>query len=234
MLNLTDITLSYGGTPALKGISLHINEGEIVCLLGANGAGKTSTLNVISGCLINFSGKVEFLNKQIEGFSPYEIVKLGISHVPEGRRIFQELSVIENLEMGAYLRKDNKKIKDDIDWIFELFPSLGMRRNNLGRNLSGGEQQMLAIGRALTARPKLLLLDEPSMGLAPKLLMKCYEVIKRINKNGVTILLVEQNAHIALNISDRGYVLNLGRIQISGTSNELKSKKVLQESYLGH
>lgn len=234
MLKLTDITLSYGGTPALKGVSLYVNEGEIVCLLGANGAGKTSTLNVISGCLRNISGKVEFLNKQIEGLYPYEIVKLGISHVPEGRRIFQELSVMENLEMGAYLRKDNKKIKDDINWIFEVFPSLGIRRNNLGGNLSGGEQQMLAIGRALMASPKLLLLDEPSMGLAPKLLMKCYEVIKRINKNGVTILLVEQNARVALNISDRGYVLNLGRIQISGTSDELKSKKVLQESYLGH
>lgn len=233
MLKVTGLNVYYGGIHAITDESLEIKEGEIVTLIGANGAGKTTTLKAISGLLPCKSGNIEFEGKSILGLKPYKLVSRGIGHVPEGRKIFADLTVMENLEMGAYTRKDRNGIKDDLEGIFEKFPILKERRYQMAGTLSGGEQQMLAIGRALMSRPKLLLLDEPSMGLAPIIVKKIFNTIKEINRNGTTILLVEQNANMALSIADRAYVIETGRIVKSGTATEIMSNDEVKKSYLG-
>lgn len=233
MLKVTGLNVYYGGIHAITDESLEIKEGEIVTLIGANGAGKTTTLKAISGLLPCKSGNIEFEGKSILGLKPYKLVSRGIGHVPEGRKIFADLTVMENLEMGAYTRNDRNGIKDDLEGIFEKFPILKERRYQMAGTLSGGEQQMLAIGRALMSRPKLLLLDEPSMGLAPIIVKKIFNTIKEINRNGTTILLVEQNANMALSIADRAYVIETGRIVKSGTATEIMSNDEVKKSYLG-
>lgn len=233
MLKLENIDTYYGNIRALKNISMDINEGEIITLIGANGAGKTTTLMTISGVISPKSGKVTFQGNQISGMSPEKIVAMGLSHVPEGRRIFSQLSVMENLEMGAYLRKD-KHIKSDIEYVFDLFPILRKRKNQTGGTLSGGEQQMLAISRALMTKPKLLLLDEPSLGLAPLIIKQIFEIITKINKeNGTTVFLVEQNANLALKCAHRGYVMENGEITLSDTTDKLLSNPDVKKAYLG-
>jgi branched-chain amino acid transport system ATP-binding protein len=221
MLKIEDINVYYGIIHALKGVSLEINEGEIVTLIGANGAGKSTLLKTISGLLKPKNGDILFQGQSISGKVAQSIVKQGLSHVPEGRRVFANMSVEENLELGAYLRKDKQGIKEDFEKVYNLFPRLLERRKQLSGTLSGGEQQMLAMGRALMARPKLLLLDEPSMGLAPLLVKTIFRIIEEINKSGTTILLVEQNANMALSIADRAYVIETGKIVLSGSSDEL-------------
>ncbi len=233
MLKINNLDVYYGNIQALKGVSLEVNKGEIVTLIGANGAGKTTLLKTISGLLVPRAGTIEYLGSSIVKKPVQEIVKAGISHVPEGRRIFGEMTVEENLELGAYLRKDRKGIRDDLEQIYELFPRLKERRKQQAGTLSGGEQQMLAIGRGLMARPKLLLLDEPSMGLAPLLVKTIFQIIKDINESGTTILLVEQNAHMALSIANRAYVIETGRVVISGTPDELSESEEVKEAYLG-
>ncbi len=234
MLELDDIFISYGPINAVNDINIEVPSGKIVTLIGANGAGKTSTLSAISGMVKVRKGAVQFHEDNITNMAPHVITQLGIVHVPEGRRIFSELTVRENLIMGAYNRKDKEGVKSDMEWVFELFPILEERKNQQGGTLSGGEQQMLAISRGLMSRPKLMMLDEPSLGLAPLLVKEVFEVIEKINKeDGVTILLVEQNAASALNISDYGYVLETGRIQLSGKANELLTDKQVQKAYLG-
>lgn len=217
----------------MKGINLHVEEGEIVTLIGANGAGKSTTLKTISGVLKPKSGKVLFKGNEIQKTSAENLVGLGISHVPEGRRVFMNMSVMENLEMGAYSRKDKPEIKKDFKKMFETFPILLERKNQMAGTLSGGEQQMLAIARALMARPKLLLLDEPSMGLAPLIVKQIFSIIKDINKQGTTILLIEQNATMALQIADRAYVIQNGCIQITGNAHELLNDDNIKTAYLG-
>jgi len=219
MLELIDVNIYYGAIHALKGINLKVNEGEIVTLIGANGAGKTTTLKTISGVLKPKSGKVIFKGEEIHKLNAEKLVSLGISHVPEGRKVFMNMSVMENLEMGAYSRNDKTEIKKDYEKIFETFPRLLERKNQKAGTLSGGEQQMLAIGRALMARPKLLLLDEPSMGLAPIIVKQIFSIIKDINKTGTTILLIEQNATMALQVANRAYVIQNGNIQIEGNAH---------------
>ncbi len=233
MLRLSDIHTFYGNIEALQGVSLEVKEGEIVCLIGANGAGKTTTLMTISGILTPRTGKIELFGKHMEAFPPHRIVAEGIVQVPEGRRIFPRLTVEENLSMGAFSREDEEYISEDQEKVFDLFPALKERRKQLGGTLSGGEQQMLAIGRALMARPKLLLMDEPSLGLAPKLVERIFEKIQEINRLGTTILLVEQNAHMALSISMRGYVLETGRIILHGDSKKLLADESIRSAYLG-
>jgi branched-chain amino acid transport system ATP-binding protein len=233
MLKIDDINVYYGNIHALKGVSLEINEGEIVTLIGANGAGKSTLLKTISGLLKPKSGDVLFEGKSISGKVAQAIVKQGLSHVPEGRRVFANMSVEENLELGAYLRKDKKGIREDFEKVYQLFPRLHERRKQLSGTLSGGEQQMLAMGRALMARPKLLLLDEPSMGLAPLLVKTIFRIIEEINKTGTTILLVEQNANMALSIADRAYVIETGKIVIAGSSEELNQSDQIRMAYLG-
>jgi len=233
MIVLSDITVSYGSVSVLKGISLEIKQGEIVALIGANGAGKTTTLMTISGIVPALSGTMTFAGKTILGLAPHDIVRKGISHVPEGRRIFSELTILENLEMGGYLGEDVKKKKSIQDEVFSLFPILFERRLQKGGTLSGGEQQMLAIGRALMAEPKLLLLDEPSLGLSPVMSEKIFEMIKRIRQQGKTIFLVEQNAYAALALADRGYVMETGQIVLSDLSNNLLKNPMVQSAYLG-
>ena len=233
MLKLDGVRVKYGYVEALKGISLFIEEGEIVALIGANGAGKSTTLRAICGLVPISEGRMEFDGKRIDGLSPHRIVRLGISQVPEGRRIFPRLTVLENLMMGAYFRKDRDRVKEDLDFVFSLFPALAQRRNQKGGTLSGGEQQMLAIGRALMARPRMLLLDEPSLGLAPNLVLRTFDAIKRINETGVTIFLVEQNAYMALEISNRGYVIENGRIILSDFSENLMGNEFVKKAYLG-
>ena len=232
MLVLEDVNSFYGHIHALHGVSLEVGRGEIVTLLGANGAGKTTTLKTISGLLRPRSGVVSFEGKDIARSPAHELVRLGIGHAPEGRRIFGRLTVLENLKMGAFVR-DQKAIGPDIDRVFELFPRLKERIAQLGGTLSGGEQQMLAIGRALMAQPRLLLLDEPSLGLAPILIQQVFAQIQHINEQGTTILLVEQNALQALTIAHRGYVLQTGRVVLSGPSAELKENPTVQKAYLG-
>ena len=231
MLKLSKIHIHYGKIEALKGISLELNQGEIVSLIGANGAGKSTALMAISGIIKPSKGHIEFEGKRIDSLSPDSIVKLGISQVPEGRRIFPRLTVKENLSLGAYLRKD--RIENDLEHIFVIFPVLKERLNQTGGTLSGGEQQMLAIGRALMGRPRLLLLDEPSLGLAPIFVNKIFEVIQEINREGVTVLLVEQNAHLALQISHRGYILETGRVVNHDESHRLLDNEEVREAYLG-
>jgi len=234
MLDLKNVVSGYGKSTVLHDVSIHIDEGEIVTLIGANGAGKSTTLMTISGVVPIRSGEVLFGIESIHRKKPYEIVALGVNQVPEGRRIFPLLSVKENLYMGAFLRKDLSAIKKDLEYVFSLFPILQQRSNQQGRTLSGGEQQMLAIGRALMARPKLLLLDEPSLGLAPLLVKQMMEIIRQINTDhGTTVFLVEQNANLALRIADRGYVMETGNITLTGTGKELLSNDAVQEAYLG-
>ncbi|MEH7115813.1 ABC transporter ATP-binding protein [Neobacillus vireti] len=233
MLKINDINVYYGNIHALKGVSLEINEGEIVTLIGANGAGKSTLLQTISGLLKPKKGEIIFNNEQVAGKVAQSIVKRGISHVPEGRRVFANMSVEENLELGAYLRKDKKGIKEDFEKVYQLFPRLEERKKQLSGTLSGGEQQMLAMGRALMARPRLLLLDEPSMGLAPLLVKTIFNIIEMINKTGTTILLVEQNANMALSIADRAYVIETGKIVASGTAEELSQSDQIRAAYLG-
>lgn len=233
MLAVKNINLFYGGIHALKDISLEVDEGEIVTLIGANGAGKTSTLRAISGLTSIKSGEITFKNKSLNKVPAYKVVAGGMSHVPEGRRVFSNLTVMENLELGAYIRKDKKGIKDDFDMVFKKFPRLKERINQLAGTLSGGEQQMLAIGRALMVRPELLLMDEPSMGLAPIVVQEIFNIIKEINKSGTTILLVEQNAHMALSIANHAYVLETGKIVMKGDPKELLNDDSIRNAYLG-
>ncbi len=234
MLKVSDLTASYGPIQALHGISLEVSEGQIVALLGANGAGKSSTLKVISGILQPSGGSVEFLGRAIHRRSPEAIVSMGISHVPEGRELFTELTVAENLRLGAYSRRDGA-IKSDMERISTYFPILAERQKQPAGSLSGGEQQMLAIARGLMARPKLLLLDEPSLGLAPTLVQEIFRIIKAINRDeGLTVLLVEQNATMALSISQYGYVLETGRIVLEAEAAELKENETVRRSYLGY
>lgn len=233
MLTVNDINVFYGAIHAIKGVSLEVNEGEIVTLIGANGAGKSTILRTISGLLKPKTGSIQFVGQEIAGMPAHEIVKTGISQVPEGRRIFAEMSVLENLELGAFTRKDNDGIKADMELVFERFPRLKERIGQLAGTLSGGEQQMLAMGRALMSRPRLLLLDEPSMGLAPLLIKEIFAIIQDINKTGTTVLLVEQNANMALSIAHRAYVLETGRITLSGDAKELAASDEVRKAYLG-
>ena len=233
MLKIDNIDVYYGAIHALKGISLEVNEGEIVTLIGANGAGKSTTLRTISGLLKPKAGSITFLGQKIAGVRAHEIVKKGISQVPEGRRVFAEMTVMENLDLGAFVRKDKAGIQQDLKHVFELFPRLEERKNQSAGTLSGGEQQMLAMGRALMSRPKLLLLDEPSMGLAPLLIKEIFNIIVDINKSGTTVLLVEQNANMALSIANRAYVLETGRITLSGKAQDLAASEDVRKAYLG-
>lgn len=233
MLTVDNINVYYGAIHALKGISLQVNEGQIVTLIGANGAGKSTILRTVSGLLKPKSGEVTFEGQSIGGSQAQDIVKKGISQVPEGRRVFANMTVLENLELGAYIRSDRKGIAADLDKIFERFPRLAERRAQMAGTLSGGEQQMLAMGRALMSRPRLLLLDEPSMGLAPLLVKEIFSIIQEINAGGTTILLVEQNAHMALSIAHQAYVLETGRISLSGDAKELAASEEIRKAYLG-
>lgn len=232
MLKVNDINVYYGSIHAIKGVSFEVNEGEIVTLIGANGAGKSTTLNTVSGLLSTHTGDIEFLGKSIKGTAPHKIVEMGLAQVPEGRRVFQNMTVQENLEMGAYTRKSTE-IADSLEDVFKRFPRLCERRKQIAGTLSGGEQQMLAMGRALMSKPKLLMLDEPSMGLAPILVEQIFDIIKELNSTGTTILLVEQNAQMALSIADRGYVLETGKIVLSETASELLENDAVKKAYLG-
>ncbi|WP_010500199.1 ABC transporter ATP-binding protein [Paenibacillus elgii] len=233
MLNVEQIDVYYGHIQALKGITLDVRHGEIVTLIGANGAGKSTLLKTISGLLKPNRGSIHYTGVSMNGKTAQDIVKAGISHVPEGRRVFANMSVLENLELGAFVRRDTIGIRHDLQKVFELFPRLHERRKQLSGTLSGGEQQMLAMGRALMARPKLLLLDEPSMGLAPLLVKTIFAIIEEINRNGTTVLLVEQNANLALSIATRVYVIETGSVVLSGTPEELASSEQVKMAYLG-
>jgi branched-chain amino acid transport system ATP-binding protein len=232
MLEVRDLNVYYGEIHALKGISFTVRQGEIVTLLGNNGAGKTTTLRTLSGLLAARSGDVQLEGSSLLGIAPHDVVLKGITHVPEGRRIFNRLTVVENLEMGAYTRSD-AAVGEDLEHVFTVFPRLKERRAQVAGTLSGGEQQMLAIGRALMAKPRLLLLDEPSMGLAPVLVEQIFETVLTINRQGVTILLVEQNAAMALSIAERGYVLETGRLALEGRAGELADNPEVRRAYLG-
>lgn len=233
MLELDNVHTYYGHIHALKGISLHVEQAEIVCLIGANGAGKSTTLKTISGLLRPREGHIRLNGQELTALLPHQIVSHGVVQVPEGRRVFARMSVTENLQMGAFTQTDRQKIEDNIARVFELFPRLKERRHQLAGTLSGGEQQMLAIGRALMAEPKVLLMDEPSMGLAPVLVDSIFDTIQALNESGTTILLVEQNARVALQIADRGYVLQTGEIVLSGTADELRNNEMVRRAYLG-
>ena len=235
MLNVSDLHVSYGPVLAVRGISLSVPKGQIVALLGANGAGKSSTLRTISGLLRPANGTIEFEGRRIDRVPAERIVQMGISQVPEGRQIFTELTVMENLRLGAYTRRDRDGIKRDLDRTFTYFPVLGERRGQTAALLSGGEQQMLAIGRALMAKPSLLLLDEPSLGLAPMLVREIFRIVKAINEEeGLTILLVEQNANLALEIANEAYVLETGQVVLEGSAEELRGNEAVRRSYLGY
>jgi len=231
MLRITNLKVNYGGIEAVKGISFTVPEKSIVTLIGANGAGKSTTLRTIAGLVKPQSGKIEFMGEDITGKGPEDIVTRKITLVPEGRKIFPDLTVLENLKIGAYLRKDD--ITDDLNYVFDLFPRLKERSWQLGGTLSGGEQQMLAVGRALMSRPKLMMMDEPSLGLAPLVVRNIFEIIQEINKQGVTILLIEQNANLALKVADIGYVLETGRITLSGSGADLLENEGVKAAYLG-
>ena len=233
MLEVQDIHTYYGNIHALKGVSITVEEGEIVTLIGANGAGKSTTLWTIAGLLKPRQGKVSLEGEDLTNYKAHEIVYKGVAMVPEGRRVFAKLTVAENLDMGAYHRSDRAGIAEDLERVFSLFPRLEERRNQVAGTLSGGEQQMLATARAMMARPRLLLLDEPSMGLAPVLVESVFETIQEINRDGTTILLVEQNAHMALQIANRGYVLQTGEIVLSDTADGLRQNPMVQKAYLG-
>ena len=233
MLKVNKIDVYYGNIQAVKEVSLEVSEGEIVTLIGANGAGKSTLLKTLSGLLKPKNGEIQYMGGNIAGKPAQTIVKAGISHVPEGRRVFANMTVEENLELGAYLRKDKKEIRNDLDKVYEIFPRLLERRKQLSGTLSGGEQQMLAMGRAIMARPKLLLLDEPSMGLAPLMVKTIFTTIEEINRTGTTILLVEQNANMALSIANHAYVIETGRVVVSGTAKELQASEQIKQAYLG-
>ncbi len=233
VLRVENIHTFYGAIQALKGISLEVHEGEIVTLIGSNGAGKTTTLRSISGIVPPREGAIYYLGKDITGMAGHAVAGIGIAHSPEGRRIFPRMTVLENLEMGAFTRKDGAAIRADIDRVYDMFPRLQERQKQKAGTMSGGEQQMLAMGRALMAQPKLLLLDEPSLGLAPVIVDKIYEIIREINQQGVTILLVEQNANYALDVSTRGYVLETGTVALSDQSSALRTDERVMAAYLG-
>lgn len=233
MLKVENISVNYGAIKALQNVSFEIHPGEIVALIGANGAGKTTILNTVSNIVPSISGKIVYEGKEITKTAPHDIVKLGISQVPEGRRVFAKMSVLENLEMGAYTRSDKAEIASDMEKIFQRFPRLNERKKQPAKTLSGGEQQMLAMGRALMSRPKLLLLDEPSMGLAPMLVEQIFQIIQEINASGTTILLVEQNANMALSIAHRAYVLETGEVRLQGDAKELARDPEVRKAYLG-
>ena len=231
MITIEDLRVNYGGIEAVKGITFDVPEKEIVTLIGANGAGKSTTLRTISGLIKPAGGSIRFYNDDITGLSPDKIVARGITLVPEGRKVFPDLSVLENLKVGAYLRKDN--LQKDIDWVYELFPRLKERSWQAAGTLSGGEQQMLAVGRALMSRPKLMMMDEPSLGLAPLIVKGIFDIIKEINRQGVTILLVEQNANMALHTANTAYVLETGRLTMKGAGKELLNNDAIKKAYLG-
>lgn len=233
MLKLTGVEAWYGSIQALKGITLEVHEGEIISLIGSNGAGKTTTMKTIHGLMKPKAGKVEFLGRDTAKIRTEELVKLGMAQSPEGRRVFPKMTVLENLEMGAFQREDTSEIASDIEEIYEMFPRLRERKDQKAGLMSGGEQQMLAMGRALMARPRLLLLDEPSMGLAPLVIQQIFDIIVRINKSGTTVLLVEQNANVALAISHRAYVLETGAVVLEGTGKELLASDEVRKAYLG-
>ncbi len=233
MLRVEGLVAGYGPTDCLMGVSLEVRAGEIVALLGANGAGKTTTLMTISGLVPPRAGHIRFEERSLVGLPPEQIVALGISHVPEGRRILPRLTVLENLELGAYLRTDRQAVRHELDRALSLFPILAARQGQLAGTLSGGEQQMLAIARGLMARPKLLLLDEPSLGLAPKMVVMIFETIRRISRDGITLLLVEQNAYLSLQIAHRGYVLETGRIVLTDRADRLAQNPQVKAAYLG-
>ncbi len=233
MLHVDNLVVRYGMIEAIKGISFDVNDGEIVTLIGANGAGKTTTMHAISGLIKPYSGSIDFDGKNLAKIPSHKIVELGIAQCPERRRVFSSQSVEDNLLLGAYLRKDSKAINEDLKMVYDLFPRLLERKKQLSGTLSGGEQQMLAMGRALMANPKIMLLDEPSMGLSPLLVKEIFDIIKDINSKGVTILLVEQNAKMALSIADRAYVIETGKIVTSGTGKELLYSDEIKKAYLG-
>ncbi|MDO5021844.1 MAG: ABC transporter ATP-binding protein [Eubacteriales bacterium] len=233
MLKVKDLSVYYGAIQALKGISFHVNEGEIVTLIGANGAGKTTTLNAISALVPVKSGSIDFKNLNLLHLPAHERIYNGMAHVPEGRRVFARMSVKENLEMGAFSRKDRNMVAQDAERVYEHFPRLKERRHQTAGTLSGGEQQMLAIGRALMSNPSLIMMDEPSMGLAPILVSEIFGIINEINNEGTTVLLVEQNATMALSVADRAYVLETGKIVLEGTAEELSKNEAVKKAYLG-
>jgi branched-chain amino acid transport system ATP-binding protein len=234
LLKLNDVEASYGAIRALQGVSLEVSEGGMVALLGANGAGKSTTLRAVSGMVPLVAGTIEFDGQSLAGLTPNQIVRMGIAHVPEGRKIFKDLTVFENLRMGAYSRSDKAGIAEDLDMVLNLFPRLQERERQLGGSLSGGEQQMLAIARGLMARPRLLLLDEPSLGLAPIIITDIFSTLKKVNaERGMTMLIVEQNANVALKNTGFGYVLQVGRVAISGAAEELRTNRGVVESYMG-
>ena len=233
MLKIENLHVSYGGIQALRGISLEVPDGKIVTLIGANGAGKSTTLRTITGLVKASSGSIQWNGEELLGRSIDKIVGSGIAMSPEGRRVFADMSVLENLRIGAYLRKDKEEIEKDVQWVYSLFPRLEERSWQLAGTLSGGEQQMLAVGRALMSRPKLMMLDEPSLGLAPLVVQDIFSIISEINKQGVTVLLIEQNANMALKIADLAYVLETGNITMSGTGAELLANEKVREAYLG-
>ena len=233
MLEIKDLEVYYGVIQAIKGISFDVNEGEVIALIGANGAGKTTTLQTITGMLSAKKGSILFEGTDITKVPGHKIVSMGMAHVPEGRRVFAQLSVLENLKLGAYIRKDKDGIEEDLRNIYERFPRLEERKNQLAGTLSGGEQQMLAMGRALMSRPRIILMDEPSMGLSPIYVSEIFDIIKSINKDGTTVLLVEQNAKKALSIADRAYVLETGKIALSGDAKNLMNNDTVKKAYLG-
>jgi len=233
MLKVENLVVSYGGIEALKGISLEVPDGKIVTLIGANGAGKSTLLRSIIGLVKVTSGEITYNEQKINGLNSQKIVQTGITLVPEGRRVFPNLSVLENLKIGAYMRNDNDEIEKDINWVYELFPRLKERSWQMAGTLSGGEQQMLAVGRALMCRPKLMMMDEPSLGLAPLIIKDIFRIIREINKQGMTILLIEQNANMALKIADKAYVLETGNITMQGTGSELLENPEVAAAYLG-
>ncbi|MHC1790554.1 ABC transporter ATP-binding protein [Solidesulfovibrio sp.] len=233
MLEIRDLHVHYGGIHALKGVSLDVPKGSVVTLIGANGAGKSSTLRAIAGLIKNKRGRISWKGVDISGKNPVDIVKAGIVMSPEGRRIFAHLTVLENLQLGAYSRSDKAAIAKDMDWVFELFPRLSERRNQKGGTLSGGEQQMLAVARALMSAPELVMLDEPSLGLAPLLVKEVFSIIRMINDRGMTVLLVEQNAYAALKVAHQAYVLETGTVTLSGTGESLIADARVREAYLG-
>ena len=233
MLEVKDLEVYYGMIQAIKGISFEVNKGEVIALIGANGAGKTTTLHTITGLLSPKEGKVLFEGKDITKIPAHKIVSMGMAHVPEGRRVFAELSVYENLKLGAYTRKDKNNIEADLKSVYERFPRLAERKNQAAGTLSGGEQQMLAMGRALMSQPKIILMDEPSMGLSPIFVNEIFDIIKEVSESGTTVLLVEQNAKKALSIADRAYVLETGRITLEGKASDLLHDESVQKAYLG-
>ena len=233
VLKITDLRVSYGGIEALKGISMEVQQGQIVTLIGANGAGKSTTLRAISGLVRPAAGRIEFLGRDITGMDTQKVVEGGISLVPEGRRVFPNLTVLENLKIGAYLRKDDAGIKTDLLEVFDLFPRLKEREWQLAGTLSGGEQQMLAVGRAMMAKPRMMMMDEPSLGLAPLVVRNIFSIITELKKRGMTILLIEQNANAALKCADYGFVLETGRITMQGTGAQLLNDPRVKEAYLG-